>query len=396
MNTAAGRKDPKAVNQLISMLESGMSPAEAAKRMEFEAEKAAIEEVEGPEEDEVFADEIKVISQALAFRKAEPEDLMEIMRLFNAAYSIETGNGEEAFRKGDGMSVEVVISLFDDKSFEWLVVEAPNGHAAVRDGTILGVCVYSSDGVSRRNGEVEGKLGSIRLLAVLPQLRGFCIGMRLLKRVESNMFKAGCVRCLTCIPSARASLEEWFEHRGYRLAGVTAYPAAAVDQDIRSEYDIDDEYSNGAVAKEKHLRLLHMMRKLEDTAPTADADGKKRSASASIPEEEVGTDQEGELETVLQIAGDLRKAKAATGIVSDGMRVDNNDSSVGEERKPEVVVPGKMHLPPHWRHAGSSDSALRAALNPAAAAADLQASGDKGIDKKGKTEGGDEEEIPLD
>ena len=41
MNSAAGRKDPKAVNQLISLLESGVSPAEAAKRMEEEAEKAA-------------------------------------------------------------------------------------------------------------------------------------------------------------------------------------------------------------------------------------------------------------------------------------------------------------------------------------------------------------------
>ena len=54
MNSAAGRKDPKAVNQLISLLESGVSPAEAAKRMEEEAEKAALREVEGPDEEEEF------------------------------------------------------------------------------------------------------------------------------------------------------------------------------------------------------------------------------------------------------------------------------------------------------------------------------------------------------
>ena len=140
MNTAAGRKDPKAVNQLISMLESGMSPAEAAKRMEEEAERAALQEVEGPDEEEEFPDEIKIISQALAFRKAEPEDLMSIMKLLNAAYGVEVGQGEESFRSGDPVSVEVVIRLFDDSSYEWLVTEAPNGQEVLQDGAILGVC----------------------------------------------------------------------------------------------------------------------------------------------------------------------------------------------------------------------------------------------------------------
>ena len=47
----AAQKDPRAVNRLIGLLESGLSPEEAAKKMEFEAEKAALEEVEGPDEE---------------------------------------------------------------------------------------------------------------------------------------------------------------------------------------------------------------------------------------------------------------------------------------------------------------------------------------------------------
>lgn len=388
----AAHKDPQAVNRLIGLLEAGMSPEEAAKKMEFEAEKAALEEVEGPDEEETFTDEIKIISQALAFRKAEPDDLMEVMRLLNSAYSVETGDGEEAFRKGDGMSVEVLISLFDDKSFEWLVVEAPNGREAVKDGALLGVCVYSTDGVSRRNGEVEGKLGSIRILAVLPQFHGYVIGLRLLKRVESNMFKAGCVRSMACIPSVRTTLEEWFEHRGYKLAGVTAYPAAAADHDVRAEFDIDDSESgpegNGSTEK-RHLRLLHFMRKLEATAPTSVADSKKGASTAS--ENTGGGAEEYEPATVLRLAGDLR----------------------GEEGEGEqaagVYVPGKMHLPPHWRHAGpppaapdtttkmvggTTDAQVRSALRPEEEAARQSASGSKGGDTQARAEG--EEEIPLD
>lgn len=381
----AAHKDPRAVNRLIGLLESGVSPEEAAKKMEFEAEKAALEEVEGPDEEETFTDEIKIISQALAFRKAEPDDLMEVMRLLNAAYSVETGDGEESFRRGDGMSVEVLISLFDDKSYEWLVVEAPNGREAVKDGTLLGVCVYSTDGVSRRNGEIEGKLGSIRILAVLPQFHGYMIGLRLLKRVESNMFKAGCVRSMACIPSVRATLEEWFEHRGYKLAGMTAYPAAAADHDVREEFDIDDsEAAPEGSTEKRHLRLLHFMRKLEVTAPTSVAESKRGTGSNSTEANSAGGTDEYEPATVLRLAGDVHEGDA-------------------QQQQAGVYVPGKMHLPPHWRHAapppaapttttrmmgGATDAQVRIALRPE----EETASASKG-DAAPRA---DEEEIPLD
>ena len=59
--------------------------------------------------------------------------------------------------------------------------------------------------MSRRNGEVEGNLGSIRLFAVLPRFHGLCIGLRLLKKTESYMFRANCVRCMACAASTRLS-----------------------------------------------------------------------------------------------------------------------------------------------------------------------------------------------
>ena len=360
MNTAAGRKDPKAVNQLISLLESGMAPAEAARKMEEEAEKAALREVEGPDEEEEFPDEIKIISQALAFRKAEPEDLMGIMRLLNAAYKPEVGQGEESFRSGDPISVEVVIKLFDDPSMEWLVTEAPNGQEVLQDGTILGVCVYSTDGTSRRNGQVEGKLGSIRLLAILPRFHGLCIGLRLLKKVEATMFKAGCVRNLVCIPSVRKSLSEWLEHRGYQMAGLTAYPASATEQTIRPEFDIDDgeESKRG---RQRSLRLMHYMKRLEDNAPKEQADGKGgRRAATKAAAASAGV-EEGEtvFDSVVQLTNDLRIAT----------KIPEGPAATGDEEnapKPPEVVPGKMHLPPHWRHAGPSEE-QQAALDKATA-----------------------------
>ena len=63
-------------------------------------------------------------------------------------------------------------------------------------------------------GEVEGRLGVIRLFGILPRYHGLCIGSRLLKRVEKAMAIEGCVRCMACIPSARGTMCDWIERRG--------------------------------------------------------------------------------------------------------------------------------------------------------------------------------------
>ena len=64
------------------------------------------------------------------------------------------------------------------------------------------------------------------------------------------------------------------EHCGYQMAGLTAYPASATEQTIRPEFDIDDgeESKRG---RQRSLRLMHYMKRLEDNAPKEQADGKE-------------------------------------------------------------------------------------------------------------------------
>jgi GNAT superfamily N-acetyltransferase len=63
-------------------------------------------------------------------------------------------------------------------------------------------------------GEVEGFLGVVRFLGVLPRYHGLCIGRRLICRVEEIMMKKGCVRCMCCIPDPRSSMADWVNRRG--------------------------------------------------------------------------------------------------------------------------------------------------------------------------------------
>lgn len=65
-------------------------------------------------------------------------------------------------------------------------------------------------------GEVEGPLGVIRLLGVLPRYQGLCIGNRLLKRTEKAMHSQGCIRSMVCVPSPRHSMSNWIQRRGRR------------------------------------------------------------------------------------------------------------------------------------------------------------------------------------
>ena len=236
MNTDAGRKDPKLVAKLMDLVESGVNPLDIAKHLEEDAEKAALEAVEGPPEDEIFAREIKIIAQALAYRKAEAADLHEVMTLLTNAYKYEI-IGDEAFRAGPSLNVELFIELFEDPSYQWLVCEAPNGRGVEKDGVILGVSIFSVDGVSRCNGVVEGKLGSIRLFGVLPRFHGVCIGLRLLQTTEQTMFKAGCVRSMACASTSRKRVATWLARRGYRLAGTSAYPAEALGHVLLPQYE---------------------------------------------------------------------------------------------------------------------------------------------------------------
>ena len=100
---------------------------------------------------ESFPDEIRIIAQALAYRDVESEDIDRLHDVLSAAYSAEV-QGTEKFRTGDAISRDNLTSLHSDKSYRWLIVEAPNGQGVEVDGAVLGVCCYSTDGVSRKSG----------------------------------------------------------------------------------------------------------------------------------------------------------------------------------------------------------------------------------------------------
>lgn len=72
------------------------------------------------------------------------------------------------------------------------------------------------------------KLGSIRYFAVLPRYHGLCIGQRLLTKVHDLFHKQGCQLALVNIPSARLSLIDWIQRRGYDPVNEVPYPFEAL------------------------------------------------------------------------------------------------------------------------------------------------------------------------
>lgn len=226
---------PAMAAKLADLIESGLNPEEIIQHFKTTDEAKAISDKEW-DDIEVFPDVIHIISQALAYRSAVAEDLDELHGLLCAAYRPEV-KGEEAFRTGEEVTKETITSLLNDPSYSWLLVEAPSGKGVERDGVILGAACYSTDGMSRKNGVVEGHLGSIRFLGVLPRYHGYCIGRRLLDRAEQTMFQSGCCKVMACVPTTRMSMMEWLDRRGYTEAGSIPYPASGLGQVLKPDIE---------------------------------------------------------------------------------------------------------------------------------------------------------------
>jgi ribosomal protein S18 acetylase RimI-like enzyme len=233
--------DPTLQNKIRHMVEvEGMTPDELLKKLHEDAERQLIEQADEEErrrrgvtsttdlaEFDDVPKEIQLIAQALAYRVATIDDLDELHKLLSLAYKDEV-NGNEAFRIGESVSKESVEYHLSDPSYQWLLVEAPNGHGILRDGDILGACCYSTDGVSKKNGVVEGNVGSIRYFAILPRFRGLCIGRRLLQKIEETIFKTNCIFVAASIPSPRDSMMTWISNRGYDEVRSMVYPFAGL------------------------------------------------------------------------------------------------------------------------------------------------------------------------
>lgn len=216
-------------NKLRNLAENGLSPEEIIKHLHNED--ILKKQDTTPEK---FPDEIRIVSQALLFRVADQDDCRDITNLINKSYACET-NGDEAFRVGDCVTEGDIQCLVSDPEFHWLLLEAPNGFGIEQDGLLLGVCCYTTTGVSRKNGEVEGSVGSLRFLGVLPRYRGLCVGLRLLQRVEKVVGDAGCCRVMVSVPSTRLSMMSWLERRGYTAGVSISYPVAATGHTLSKD-----------------------------------------------------------------------------------------------------------------------------------------------------------------
>lgn len=121
---------PAMAAKIADLIEFGYDPEQIIAQFRQDDETKRLKELEGggtASSDEVFPDEIMIISQALAYRPLVVEnDLLEIHSLLSAAYQPEV-SGEESFRVGDSIEITSIAELMRDSTYQWLVVEAPSG-----------------------------------------------------------------------------------------------------------------------------------------------------------------------------------------------------------------------------------------------------------------------------
>lgn len=235
INSKKINEKAKIESEVKILAETGLDPVKIAEFLQQKDYVKLLEDLEGVHVED-FPDEIKVIAQALAFRWGNREDFPTIWKLLQISYHPEV-EGPEAFRNAMAMELEVIKDVFVDSSYQWLIVEAPNGQEIEEDGIILGVCCFSTDGTSKKNGIVEGKLGTIRFLGVLPRYLGLCVGLRLLERVEREMVKQSCCRVMMCVPSPRTSMERWIERKGYHKVNRVSFPSSLSSYLLKSHVD---------------------------------------------------------------------------------------------------------------------------------------------------------------
>ena len=145
------KRCPIGANKIMTMVECGYGTDEIATALQEMSDLKALEATEG-EKVERFPDEIRIIAQALAFRYITTKsDFESISGILSAAYSAEV-SGLESFRAGESITKEDLANLFSDDLYQWIMVECPNGQGVEADGAIIGVCCFSTNGISRRNG----------------------------------------------------------------------------------------------------------------------------------------------------------------------------------------------------------------------------------------------------
>ena len=152
MLAEASKRDPEFVQRVLNLIESGLSSDELISTIHSDN----IDKNEKKQE-EHFSDEIRLISQAFSFRKPNNDDKMMIYKLICDGYHDEISHvHEESFRDGQIISFELFDDMFQENScYQWIIMECPCGKDVLEDGSIIGVCCFSTDGLSRKNGDTK-------------------------------------------------------------------------------------------------------------------------------------------------------------------------------------------------------------------------------------------------
>lgn len=275
MNTIPG--DSSMAMRILDLAEKGFEPTDILRILEEEQEVKA--------EEEPIPDNIRIIAQAFACRPAGAKDLEELFSLLSGAYASES-SGEEAFLEPSSSSVsrEIVLQYISDESYQFLVFEIPKGFGIEKDGMIIAACCFSTDGVSRRNGQTEGSLCSIRWLAVHESYQKLRVGRRVLSKVEEQASRCGCCRVMVCVPSSRVSVIDWLERRGYFVGAHIPYPSSLGHQLLGDEVCLwallkqleehasPDFNSEGVPSSLSLPPLWRTSRKTDESAVILDAD----------------------------------------------------------------------------------------------------------------------------
>ena len=128
-----------------------------------------------------------------------------------------------------------MCSMIKDPECNVLLAEVPDGKGVVKDGAILGVCVYSMGSSAGSLPGTDAKPGAVRFLAVAKGFAGLCIGERTLRKAEKNMVEEGVGKIVFCVPGPRKGICEWAVRRGYTKKTEVPYPVDQVPFEVMKE-----------------------------------------------------------------------------------------------------------------------------------------------------------------
>ena len=134
-------------------------------------------------------------------RTAGADDVPELVRLINAAFSI-----ERFFKRGDRTTVDEIRDL--GQRGEFLLLEGPAGAA-------FG-CVYWTR---------QGDDGYFGMLSIDPGHQGRGFGRLLIDEIESRCRAAGCPRVKIHIVNLREELPPFYRRLGYVESGTLPFPS---------------------------------------------------------------------------------------------------------------------------------------------------------------------------